>query len=112
MVPVTPYHQHSQHLGVQICEMKPTLKWLILHTDGSLESECHVKIDVKYRGETVLKTKYSTFFLLCFQCALLLTVVGLVCVLLLTCEFCCYAMCIVVLCVYYYLRYFSCLIAG
>ena len=26
------------------------------------KSECHVKIGVKYRGETILKTRYSTFF--------------------------------------------------
>ena len=52
-------------------------------------SECHVKIGVKYRGETILKTKYSAFFVLRFQCALLLTVVGLVCIVLLSCEYCC-----------------------
>ena len=44
------------------------------------KSKCHVKIGVKYRGETILKTRYSTFFLLCFQCALLLTIVGFVCI--------------------------------
>jgi hypothetical protein len=59
-------------------------------------SKCHVKIGVKYQGETVVKTTYNTFFLLCFQCALLLTVFGIV---LLYCEYCCYLMCIVVLCV-------------
>ena len=75
------------------------------------KSECHVKSGVKYRGETILKTRYRTFFILCFQCALLLTVVGLVCFVLLSCEYCCYLMCIVVQCVYYYLRYFSCRIA-
>ncbi len=48
------------------------------------KSECHVKIGVKYQGETILKTRYSTFFLLCFQCALLLTVVGLVCIVCIT----------------------------
>ena len=76
------------------------------------KSECHVEIGVKYRGETILKTMHSTLFLLCFQCALLLTVVGLVCTVLLSCVYCCYLMCIVVLCVYYFLRYFSCRIAG
>ena len=63
------------------------------------KSECHVKIGVKYQGETILKTRYSTFFLLCFQCTLLLTVVGLVCIMLLSCVYCCFLMCIVVLCV-------------
>ena len=53
------------------------------------KSECHVKIGVKYRGEAILKTRYSTFFLLCFQRPLLLTVVGLVCIVLLSCEYCC-----------------------
>ena len=72
------------------------------------KSECHVKTGVKYRGETILETGYSTFLLLCFQCALLLTVVGLVCIVLLSSVYCYYFMCIVVLCVYYYLRYFSC----
>ena len=48
------------------------------------KSECHVKIGVKYRGETILKTRYSKFFLLFSQCALLLTVVGLVCIVLLS----------------------------
>ena len=57
-------------------------------------SECHVKIGVKYRGETILKTRYSTFFLLCCQCATLLTAVGLVCTVatscvLLYCVYCC-----------------------
>ena len=47
------------------------------------KSECHVQIGVKN----------------CFQCALLLTVVGFMCVVLLSCEYCCYLMCIVVLCV-------------
>ena len=64
------------------------------------KSECHVKSGVKYRGETILSTRYCKPFLLCFQCALLLTVVGLVCIVLLSCEYCCYIMCIVVLCVY------------
>ena len=53
------------------------------------KSECHVEIGVKYWGETILKTMYSTFFLLCSQSALLLTVVGLVCIVLLSCEYCC-----------------------
>jgi hypothetical protein len=48
-----------------------------------------VNIGVKYRGETVAKSRYSTFFLLCFQCAFLLTVVGVVCIVLLYCEYCC-----------------------
>jgi hypothetical protein len=39
-----------------------------------------VKIGVKYPGENVLKAMYSTLFLLCFQCALLLAAVGLVCI--------------------------------
>ena len=68
------------------------------------KSECHVKIGVEYRRETILKTRYSTFFLLCFQCALLLIVYGLVCIVLLSCEYCCYLMCIVVQCVLHYLR--------
>ena len=76
------------------------------------KSEYHVKIGVKYRGETVLKSRYSTLFLSCFQCALLLAVFGLVCIVLLSCVYYCYIMCIVVLCVYYYLRYFSRRTAG
>ena len=51
------------------------------------KSECHVKTGVKYLGETILKTRYSTFFLLCFQCALLLCFV--LCVLLLLHVYCC-----------------------
>jgi hypothetical protein len=75
------------------------------------KSKCHVKFGVKYRGEVVVKTMYSTFFLLCFQCALLLTVVGLVCIVLLCCEYCSSFM-YVVLCVYYHCRYFSSWIGG
>jgi hypothetical protein len=44
---------------------------VLLMTLGTLY---HVKIGVKYQGETILKTRYSTFFLLCFPCALLVFV--------------------------------------
>ena len=53
-------------------------------------------IVLKYRGETILKTRYSTFFLLCFQCALLLTVVGLVCIVVTSCVLL-YCVCITIL---------------
>ena len=59
-------------------------------------SECHVKIGVKYKGETILKTMYSAVVLLCFQCALLLTVVGLVCIVVTSCVLL-YCVCITVL---------------
>ena len=63
------------------------------------KSECHVKMGVKYRGETILKTRYSTFFLLCFQCALLLTVVGLVYIVLLSCVCTVVTSCVLLYCV-------------
>ena len=49
---------------------------------------------------------------LLFLCALLLTVVCLLCIALLSCVYFCYLMCIVLLCVYCCLTYFSCRIAG
>jgi hypothetical protein len=51
---------------------------------------------------------FATFFL----CALLLTVVGLLRIVLLSCVYLCYLMCIVLLCVHCCLTYFSCRIAG
>ena len=60
------------------------------------KSECHVKIGVKYRGETILKTRYSKFFLLFSQCALLLTVVGLVFIAVTSCVLL-YCVCVTIL---------------
>jgi len=45
---------------------------------------------------------------LLFLCALLLNVVGLLCIVLLSCVYLCYLMCIVLLCVHCCLTYFSC----
>jgi len=61
-------------------------------------------------GVTILETGYNTFSPLCcfLLCALLLTVVGLLCIVLLSCVYLCDLMCIVLLCVYCYLTYLSC----
>ena len=58
-------------------------------------------------GVTILETRCSTFFplVLLFLCALLLTVVGLLCIELLSYVYFCYFMCIVLLCVYCCLTY-------
>jgi hypothetical protein len=96
---MTDKQNTSIHELLLLAEIRSYPRWQIIPPSYTLmgsevnKSECHVKIGVKYRGETILKTGYSTFFLLCFQCALLLTVVGLVCI-------------VVLYCVYYSLRYF------
>jgi len=63
---------------------------------------------------TILETMVQYFLplVLLFLCALLLTVVGLLCIELLSCVYLCYLMCIILLCLYCCLTYFSCRIVG
>jgi len=83
---------------------------------GSDHSHLH-----KYPGQSTITLRnlfirnYVQYFLplvLPFLCALLFTVVGLLCFVLLSCVYLCYLMCVVLLCVYCCLKYFSCRIAG
>jgi len=60
-------------------------------------------------GVTILGTRYCSFSpLSLFLRTLLLNVAGLLCIVLLSCMYLCYHMCIVLLCVYCCLTYFSC----
>ena len=64
---------------------------------------------------TIALVSYTVLFKMCQIVNIiskLIPVVGLVCIVLLSCVYCCYPMCIVVLCVYYYLRYCSRRTAG
>jgi len=65
-------------------------------------------------GVTTLETTVQYFLplVLLFLCALLLTVAVLLCIGLLSYVYFCYLMCIVLLCAYCCLTYFSCRTAG
>jgi len=77
-------------------------------------SEGHVKIGCHYLWSNNIRNQvqYLLPLALFFLCALLLIVVGLLCIQLLSYVYFCYLMCIVLLCVYRFVTYFSCRIAG
>ena len=73
-------------------------------------TEGPVKIGVIYLWSNNIRN-YVLYFLrilLLFLCALLLTVIGLLCIVLSSCVYLYYLMFIVLLCVYFCLTYFSC----
>jgi len=62
---------------------------------------------------TILETRYSTFSpLCCFPMFIAVTAVGVLCIVLLSCVYLCYLVCIILLRVYCCLTYVSCRIAG
>jgi len=65
-------------------------------------------VDYQYYKLGIVRSPHCVLF----PCALLLTVVGLLCIVLLSCVYFCYHMCIVLLCVYCCFVCFSCRIAG
>ena len=73
-------------------------------------SEGPVKIGVHYLWSNNISNQVQYFLpiMLLLLCALLLTVVGLLCIVLLSCVYLCHLMCIVSLCGYCCLTYFTC----
>ena len=73
--------------------------WKVYIDSEEKRSEGHVQIGVQYlrRNNFINYVQHSLPLVLLFVRALLLTVVGLVCIMLLSVVYCCYLMCIVVL---------------
>ena len=90
------------------------VKWSEVKWSEVKWSEGHVKIGVQYLWSNNIRNQmqYCIPLALLFICALLLTVVGLLCIGLLILSVFFYFMCIVWLCVYSCLTYFSWRIAG
>jgi len=86
----------------------------VLRSLDGLKIKLSVAIGVQYLWSNNIRN-YVQYFLplvLLFLCALLLTVVGLLCIELLPYVYLCYLTCIALLCVCCCLKYFSYRIAG